>query len=110
MGLVTHLLGWPVTGPAALVKLSLGSIRDSAIREVADETSVREALMELQLELELGEIDEAEYERREAEIMRRLREVRAWRRRLGLPIRGGAVTGRGSGGGRTPRESRGDGE
>ncbi len=35
------------------------------------------------MQLELGDIDDAEYVEREAALMTRLREVRAWRERLG---------------------------
>jgi hypothetical protein len=47
--------------------------------------------MEVQMQLELGEIDDAEYVRREAELMARLRDVRAWRERLGRSVSGGPV-------------------
>ena len=55
-----------------------------------DEKNEKE-LMELQMQLELGDIDDAEFVRREADIMVRLREVRAWRERLGKPVSGGLV-------------------
>ena len=43
------------------------------------------------MQLELGDIDDDEYVRREAELMLRLREVRAWRERLGKGVSGGPV-------------------
>lgn len=91
LGLVKHLVGWPVTGPTYLLGFSLRQTRDAALREVADDTAVREELLELQLRLELGEIDEETYVEREAELIRRLRETREWRRRLGLPGAGGVL-------------------
>jgi hypothetical protein len=45
----------------------------------------------LQLKLEMGEIDDDEYVRREAEIMKRLREVREWREQFGMSTGGGPV-------------------
>lgn len=54
------------------------------LRDVTDEGAVREELMELQLALDLGEIDEDAYLEREAEIMERLHAVRAWRAHLGM--------------------------
>ena len=60
-------------------------------RDVAPRAGVKQALMELQMQLELGDIDDAEYVRREAEIMQRLREVRAWRERFGKGTSGGPV-------------------
>ncbi len=59
--------------------------------ELTDDAPVKQDFMELQMRLELGEIDEAEYAVQEAEIMRRLREVRTWRERLGKSNPGGPV-------------------
>jgi hypothetical protein len=84
MGLVKHLLFWPVTGPKALIDFSLRQIEGLVHRELTDDERVKEDLMALQMELEVGNIDAAEYERRETEIMARLRDTREWRRRLGM--------------------------
>ena len=84
MGLLKHLVLWPATGPAALIRFSLRHVESLAHRELTDDGSVKSDLLELQMLLELGEIDEDEYRRREAAALERLREVRAWRQRLGL--------------------------
>ena len=84
MGILKHLLFWPVTGPSALVRFSLRQVENTAHRELADEGRVKEDLIELHLLLELGEIDEEEYRVREAAAMERLREARAWQERLGM--------------------------
>lgn len=84
MGLLKHLLFWPVTGPMALVDFSLRRVEGVVHHELTDDQRVKEDLMELQMKLELGEVDEAEYARAEAEIVERLKEVRAWRRKLGV--------------------------
>jgi hypothetical protein len=47
--------------------------------------------MELQMKLELGDITKEEYAEQEAVIVARLRDVRAWRERLGRPTTGGPV-------------------
>jgi len=47
--------------------------------------------MALHLQLEMGEIEDEEYIRREKEIMERLREVREWRDRFGMSTSGGPV-------------------
>ncbi|HEX8276824.1 MAG TPA: gas vesicle protein GvpG [Longimicrobiaceae bacterium] len=91
MGLLKHLLFWPVTGPEFLVKFSLGKVEETVRRELTDDQSVKEDLLALQMRLELGEIDDAEYVEREAELMRRLREVRQWREEFGMGIAGGPV-------------------
>jgi hypothetical protein len=91
MGLLTNLLFFPVTGPVAGIRWTLGKVQRVVEDELADDTPVKQDLMELQMRLELGEIDDAEYVRREAVIMQRLREVRAWRERLGRSVGGGPV-------------------
>jgi hypothetical protein len=47
--------------------------------------------MELQKLVELGDLGDEEYVRREAVLMQRLREVREWRERLGMATAGGPV-------------------
>jgi hypothetical protein len=91
MGLLKHLLFWPVTGPSFLTRFSLEKVEGAVRTELTDVESVKRDLMELQMELELGEVGDVEYERREAELMHRLREVRRWRERYGMPTSGGLV-------------------
>ena len=89
MGLLKHLLFWPVTGPSFLARFSLEKVQGVVRDELTDDTRVKEALLDLQLRLELGEIDDAEYEREEKRLMEELREVRRWREEFGLGTRGG---------------------
>lgn len=91
MGLLTNLLFFPITGPVAGVKWSLGKVQKVVEDELTDDAPIKQDLMELQMQLELGDIDDAEYVKREAEIMSRLRDVRAWRERLGKGTPGGPV-------------------
>ena len=91
MGLLTNLLFFPITGPVAGVKWSLNKVMQVAEDEVTDDSGIKQELMELQMQLELGDIDDEEYRRREAELMARLRDVRAWRERLGKGVSGGPV-------------------
>jgi hypothetical protein len=91
MGLLTKLLFFPISGPVAGIKWSLGKVQNVVEEELTDDAPVKQELMELQMRLELGDIDDAEYLRREAELMARLREVRAWRERLGKATSGGPV-------------------
>ena len=103
MGLLSNILFWPVTGPIAGIKWSLGKVAQVVDEELTDDTPIKQELMELQMQLELGDIDDDEYRRREAEIMVRLREVRAWRERLGKGVSGGPVrVGRGDEGAEGP--------
>ncbi len=91
MGLLTNLLFFPVTGPVAGIKWSLGKVQQVVEEELTDDTPIKQDLMNLQMQLELGDIDDDEYVRREAEIMVRLREIRAWRERFGKGTSGGPV-------------------
>jgi hypothetical protein len=91
MGLLKHLLFWPVTGPSFLARFSLEKVQGVVRDELTDDTRVKEALLDLQLRVELGEIDDLEYEREEARLMEELREVRRWREEFGLGTRGGVV-------------------
>lgn len=91
MGLLTNVLFFPVTGPVFGIRWTLGKIQRVVEEELTDDSTIKNELMELQMQLELGDIDDAEYVAREAGLMRRLREVREWRERLGMPVAGGPV-------------------
>jgi hypothetical protein len=91
MGLLTNLLLFPVAGPISGIRWTLRKIQQVAEEELTDDSGVKQELMELQMQLELGDIGEQEYVKREAELMRRLREIREWRERLGRPTTGGPV-------------------
>jgi hypothetical protein len=91
MGLLSNLLFFPVTGPIAGIRWSLKQVVQVAEEELTDDAPVKQELMQLQMQLELGDIDDDEYMRREGLLMARLREVRAWRERLGKATSGGPV-------------------
>ena len=105
VGLLTSLLTFPVSGPVAGIQWSLRQVQRIVDEELTDDTPIKQELMELQLRLEMGEIDDAEYRREEAGLMTRLREVRAWRERLGRETSGGPVRVAGSGDDDPPAES-----
>jgi hypothetical protein len=91
MGLLTNILLAPFLGPVWGTRWTLEKV-DRVVRdELTDDTPIKEDLMALQLQLEMGEIDDAEYVKREADIMQRLREVREWREKYGMPTSGGPV-------------------
>jgi gas vesicle protein GvpG len=91
VGLITNILLFPVTGPVAGIRWTLAKVQQVAEEELTDDSAVKQELMELQMQLELGDIDDDGYVRREAELMQRLREIREWRERLGRPTTGGPV-------------------
>ena len=91
MGLLSNLLFFPVTGPVAGIRWTLGQVQTVVEQELTDDTPIKQELMELQMQLELGDIDDAEYVAREADLMRRLRAVREWKERFGQATSGGPV-------------------
>ena len=91
MGFLKHLLFWPVTGPTFLARFSLEKVEGAVRTELTDDAAVKSDLMELQMQLELGDIDDEEYAAREAALMQRFREVRQWRERFGMATSGGLV-------------------
>jgi hypothetical protein len=91
VGLLKHLLFWPATGPTYLTRFSLEKVEGAVRSELTDDMPVKRELMELQMQLELGDIDDDEYVRREAEVMARLRAVRHWREQFGMATAGGLV-------------------
>jgi hypothetical protein len=91
MGLLTNILLAPFLAPIYGTKWTLDKV-DRVVREqLTDDTPIKEDLMALQLQLEMGDIDDAEYVRRETELMQRFREVREWREKLGMSTSGGPV-------------------
>jgi cytochrome c-type biogenesis protein CcmH/NrfG len=74
------LLSAPFTLPMAGVKFAFQQIADMAEQELNDDAVLREQLILLQVQLEEGDIDEEEFGEREAELMSRLREIKARRR------------------------------
>lgn len=91
MGFLKHLFFWPVTGPTFLTRFSLEKVQGVVQDHLTDDGRVKEALMELQMRYELGEVTDEEYEAEEARLMLELREVRRWREEFGMGTRGGVV-------------------
>jgi hypothetical protein len=97
MGIIKHLLFWPYTGPKFLFDFAMDKVQDVVREELTDDTAIKAELLELQLKLELGDITDDEYVQHEAEVMKRLREIREWREEFGMGVSGGPVRVAGSG-------------
>lgn len=91
MGLLTNILLAPFLGPVWGTRWTLDKVERAVREELTDDASIKEDLMRLQMSLELGEVDDEEYLRRESEIMLRLRDVRRWREEFGMSTSGGPV-------------------
>jgi hypothetical protein len=91
MGLLSKILLFPVAGPIAGIRWSLEQVQTVVETELTDDSAIKQELMELQMLVELGDIDDEEYKRREARLMQQLREVRSWREHFGMSAPGGPV-------------------
>ena len=79
---VDDLLLLPFTG----FKSVLRTLVKVAEEQYADDAPLKERLLNLQVELEEGKIDEEQYVEQEAQILRELREIQTHKRELaGLP-------------------------
>lgn len=58
-------------------------IKDAAEAEMLDESKVRESLLSLQMQLEMGGITEGEYQIKETELMDRLEDIRRYKEKNG---------------------------
>ncbi|MDI6869287.1 MAG: gas vesicle protein GvpG [Coprothermobacterota bacterium] len=70
------LLTAPVLGPIRAVHWLAEKINEAAENELLDEDKVRSDLLELQISLEMGEITEEEYEKKEKLLVERLNAIR----------------------------------
>lgn len=73
MFFIDDLLLAPVNG----FKFIMRQIQELADRELTDDTSIKEQLLELQMRLELGDISDEDYAAAEAELFARLRVIKA---------------------------------
>ncbi|HVR44911.1 MAG TPA: gas vesicle protein GvpG [Thermoanaerobaculia bacterium] len=82
MFLIDDILMLPFKAPVAGVRWVLRQIQTMADNELMNDQVWKERLIELQMKLELGEVTEQEYAAEEAEIFRRLREIRQAREEM----------------------------
>jgi len=79
MGILFDLLALPLTGPINGTIWIAEKLLDQAENEMYDEGKVRAKLMELELLLDLGDINEETYLAAEEELLERLKEIRAYK-------------------------------
>ena len=78
------LLGLPFSLPAAGIRFALDKVIEMAELEANSEDPIKEELLEMQVQLEEGTIDEKAYAAREAVLLARLRQLREKRNELML--------------------------
>ena len=80
MGVLGSMLTAPVLGPLQGLLWLARMIEEQVNAELFDEGRILGALTELELALDLKQIDLADYEAREAALLRRLKDVREAKR------------------------------
>ena len=77
--MLLKLLALPLTAPIAGIRFCLDQVVEAAEQEWLDEGPVKEALQLAALQLDEGEISVEQYVAQEAVLLRRLRDIRAWK-------------------------------
>ena len=77
--MLLKLLTLPISGPIAGIRYCLDKVAEVAEREMWDEEPVREQLILENEAYEEGRLDEETFRAREAELLTRLREIKAHR-------------------------------
>jgi hypothetical protein len=74
--LLTDILAFPILGAPIMVHWVAQKLVEAAEQEELDEGKLQGKLLELQMQYELGEIDDEEYARQETAILERLNAIR----------------------------------
>jgi cytochrome c-type biogenesis protein CcmH/NrfG len=89
MGWLSKVLTFPVSLPVDAALWTARKLAERAEEVYYDDAPVRAALMELEMKLDLGEIDEETFEQQEAELLQRLKEIREYKAAQALQAQGG---------------------
>lgn len=79
MKFLLKLVTLPLTGPLDAAWWTANKLAERAEEVYYDDAPVRAALLDLELRLELGEIDEETFEAEETVLIERLNEIRAYK-------------------------------
>jgi cytochrome c-type biogenesis protein CcmH/NrfG len=79
MGWLSKALTFPVSLPLDAALWSARKLAERAEDIYYDDAPIRAALMELEMKLDLGEIDEETFEQQETELLQRLKEIREYK-------------------------------
>lgn len=79
MGWLSKVLTFPVSLPLDAALWTARKLAERAEDIYYDDGPIRAALMELEMKLDLGEIDEETFEQEETEILKRLKEIRDYK-------------------------------
>jgi hypothetical protein len=79
MGWLAKVLTFPVSLPMDAALWAARKLAERAEDVYYDDAPIRAALMELEMKLDLGEIDEETFEQEETQLLQRLKEVREYK-------------------------------
>lgn len=79
MGWLSKVLTFPVSLPVDAALWTARKLAERAEEVYYDEAPIRAALMELEMKLDLGEIDEESFEEEETMLLQRLKEIREYK-------------------------------
>ena len=79
MGWLSKVLTFPVSLPVDAALWTARKLAEKAEEVYYDEAPIRAALMELEMKLDLGEIDEESFEQEETMLLQRLKEIREYK-------------------------------
>jgi hypothetical protein len=72
MGILFNILAFPVMGPIKGMKWIAEKVDDAVQQTVSNKGKIKEDLLELQMQLEMGKITEEEFNRQERELLEKL--------------------------------------
>ena len=75
IGLLDLLFPLPMLPIKGVIFISK-KLRNTAKEEQTDKAGIQEAMLELQMRYEIGEIDDEEYDQQEAQLMDKLEDIR----------------------------------
>ncbi len=79
MNILLKLVTLPLTGPIDAAWWTAKKLAERAEEVYYDDAPIRAALLDLELRLELGEIDEEAFEAEETVLLSRLNEIREYK-------------------------------
>ncbi len=82
MQLLSKVLLSPVLGPIWTAEVVIKRLNEQIMDQYLDEGKVQADLLELTLQYERGEIDDDEYQEREAAILEHLNDIRAYKEQM----------------------------
>ncbi len=75
MGLILNILGAPIAGPIRFLQWTAEKVNETVHKERTDKSKIQAELLSLQMRMEMDDITEEEFTKREDELLARLDEI-----------------------------------